>query len=466
MSLPNTHHSPEQIGQILSTRKRLWFIGIGGIHMCALAQIALARGFTVAGSDTAENENVQALRAAGITVFPGHAAAQMTGFDAVIYTLAIHADNPEYTAARRLSLPLFSRADFLGYLLHDHATRIGIAGSHGKSTVTAMLGQIFTAAKKSPTVICGARMRHANAPYTIGEGPVCIYEACEYNNSFLHLPPTLAVVLNAELDHVDFFKDHRMLLDAFAQFAAPSTAAVLPCSDTVLQAALSACRRIYTFGTAPNADFRAEDLTLKNGMGQFTLVLQGNVTGRLTLRVPGLHNVSNALAAAAAAHLSGITSADILTGLADFRGAARRMEYRGIFCGARVFDDYAHHPTEIAASVSAARALCGRGRLFVVFQSHTYSRTAAFFDEIAAALSTVDRVLITDIYPARETDTLGVSAVALATATGQHATYVKTLASATEMLLRELQPNDLLIVMGAGDVARIFAHFSKKHFTT
>jgi len=466
MPLQNTHHTPDEIKAALDTCRRLWFIGIGGIHMCALAMISRERGFTVAGSDLAENENVRALRAAGIGVYPHHDAAQMATFDAVVYTLAISADNPEYQAAQRLGLPLFSRADFLGYLLYGYRTRIGIAGTHGKSTTTAMLGQIFERAQKSPTVICGAQMRHTSAPFTVGEGNTCIYEACEYGNSFLRLPPTLAVILNAELDHVDFFKSRKMLLQAFGAFSAPAAEIVIPFDDKALRNALPRGANIYTFGPSCDADYGAKDVILKNGIGQFTPILGGHPTGRLTLRVPGLHNIKNALAAAAAAHLSGISCADILTGLAAFQGVARRMEYRGIFCGARIFDDYAHHPTEINASLTTARALCHGGRLFVLFQSHTYSRTAAFFDEIATALRAADRVLLTDIYPARETNTVGVSVEALAKATGDHAVYVKDLATAAALLKQELQPNDLLVVMGAGDVGRIFVHFSKKHFTT
>jgi len=466
MPLPNTHHTPHEVKQALDTCHRLWFIGIGGIHMCALAMISKARGFTVAGSDLAENENVRALRDAGIGVYPQHNAAQMATFDAVIYTLAISKDNPEYRAALRLGLPLFSRADFLGYLLSGYPTRIGVAGSHGKSTTTAMLGQILEKAQKSPTVVCGAQMRHTGTPFALGTGDTCIYEACEYGNSFLRLPPTLAVILNAELDHVDFFKSREMLLHAFGKFARPATEILVPFDDKALQNALPRGVKFYTFGTEGEADYTADQVTLKNGMGQFTPVFRGNPTGRVTLRVPGLHNVKNALAAAGAAHLSGVSCADILTGLSAFGGVARRMEYRGIFCGARIFDDYAHHPTEIAASLTTARSLCHGGRLFVLFQSHTYSRTAAFFDDIAAALRVADRVLLSDIYPARETNTFGVSVKALAKTTGAHATYIQTLADAAALLEKELQPNDLLVIMGAGDVGRIFTHFSKKHFTT
>ena len=285
MALTNTASTPTEIGNTLFTRRRLFFIGIGGIHMCALAIIAKERGFTVAGSDVAEGENTAALRAAGIPVFRGHAAEHVVGFDAVIYTLAIAADNPEYQTAKRLGLPLFSRADFLGYLLHGYRHRIGIAGSHGKSTTTAMLGEILSTAGLSPTVICGARMRRTASSFTVGSGPHCVYEACEYGNSFFRLPPTLAVILNTELDHVDFFKSREMLLASFAQFAATADTVLLPYGDTALQALLKGNQAEYTFGTVDGADYGATDLYLQNGVARFTLLLRGAPAGHLTLRI-------------------------------------------------------------------------------------------------------------------------------------------------------------------------------------
>lgn len=465
MPVENTRQTPAEIEAALVGKKRLWFIGIGGVHMSALALLSRARGFMVAGSDRAENENTARLRRAGIAVYPAHDAAQMAEFEAVVYTLAITEDNPEYRAAQRLSLPLFSRADYLGYLMRGYPTRIGVAGSHGKSTVTAMLGEIFDVAGRAPNIICGADMQRFRAPFFVGGGSDFIFEACEYRRSFLSLPATLAVILNAELDHVDCFRDRADILQAFGDFAAQAAHAVLPATDAALAAAVPKAIPRHTFGLAPTADYRAADLSLEAGFPTFVLVTPSGEAGRVTLAVPGLHNVQNALAAAAAAHLSGVGTADILVALANFHGARRRMEYRGIFCGARVFDDYAHHPTEIEAALLAARALAGGGRVFALFQSHTYSRTAAFFEEITAALRHADRVFVTDIYAARETDTLGMSAAVLAGGVGEKASYSGGLADTAAALSHELMPGDLLLVMGAGDIDRIFAEFSKKHFT-
>lgn len=465
MSVQNTHHTPAEIAAALAGKTKLWFIGIGGIHMCTLALISRARGFIVAGSDHAENESTARLRHAGISVYPRHDAAQMAEFDAVIYTLAITPDNPEYLAAKRLEIPVFSRADYLGYLMHSYPSRIGIAGSHGKSTTTAMLGEIFDVAGRCPNVVCGAVMQRFGAPFVAGGGNDFIFEACEYGNSFLRLPPTLAVILNAELDHVDFFTDKAMLLRAFGTFASGAQKTLVPSEDAALLAALPDTAEHVTFGFEKNADYRATDLAVNAGLCSFDLILPRGAVGRVTLGVAGVHNVKNALAAAAAADLSGVDAADILVGLAGFRGAKRRMEYRGIFCGARVFDDYAHHPTEIAATLRTARDMAAGGRVFAVFQSHTYSRTAAFFGDICTALATADRVIVADIYPAREVDTLGMSAAGLAADIGGHAAYVGGISDITAVLVRELAPGDLLVVMGAGDIDRIFGEFSKKHFT-
>ncbi len=464
MSVANTHHTPAEIGAALLGKTSLFFIGIGGIHMCSLALLSRARGFFVAGSDHAENENTRRLRRAGVTVYPRHDAAQMAEFDAVIYTLAIDANNPEYLAAKRLGLPLFSRADYLGYLSSAYPTRIGVAGSHGKSTVTAMLGEILAVAGRAPNVVCGATMRRFGAPFVVGGGGEFLFEACEYGNSFLSLSPTLAVILNAELDHVDFFTDEKMLYDAFGSFGASADRAVLPSENQVLLSAVGDVPHV-TFGIDDTADYRAAALSYHSGAPDFDLVFPRGAVGHVTLRVPGEHNVKNALAAAAAADLLGVSAPDILVALGGFRGVARRMEYRGIFSGARVFDDYAHHPTEIAATLKTARELAAGGRVFVVFQSHTYTRTKAFFGEISAALSLADRVLVADIYAAREADTLGMSAAVLAEGIGAHAAFVGGLSDITATLAGELLPGDLLVVMGAGDIDRIFGEFSKKHFT-
>lgn len=466
MALKNTKYSLTQIAALLQDRRRLWFIGIGGVQMSALAVLARLRGFSVAGSDAAASRHTARLQEQGVEVFFSHDAAQVTEYDAVIYTLAISEDNPEYMAAQRLGMPLISRANFFGYLMQPYRRRIGVSGSHGKSTVTAMLGEIFDCAGRAPSVVCGAEVRRFGAPYFFGEGEELIFEACEYGNSFLSLSPTLAVVLNTDLDHVDFFKSRARMLASFSAFAAKAQQVLLPVGEVELQALVGATGvRVITFGVEEAADYSAQNVTRVGGKWSFDLVAPHGCCGRITLSVVGRHNVSNALAAGAAALLAGVPAAAVVAGLKAFRGAARRMEYRGLLCGARIFDDYAHHPTEIRAGLQAARELACSGRLFVVFQSHTYTRTAAFFEEICDALRLADRVLIAEIYAAREKDTLGMSGALLARGVGERATSHASFSEIAATLTAELSPSDITVVMGAGDIDGVFGEFSKKYFT-
>lgn len=468
MALPNTSHGVAKIADLLAGKRRLWFIGIGGVHMATMALIASKKGYAVSGSDRAAGEGTARLLAAGIPVYFGHDAARVVDADAVIYTLAISPDNPEYTAAQRLGIPVFSRADFLAFLMNGHPVRIGVAGSHGKSTVTAMLAEIFTMAGRAPSVFCGAPLRHLAPP--TGEGNEVIFEACEYEDSFLRFSPTLAVILNVGLDHVDYFPSLDAVRSSFARYASlvgGSGTVLCNAEDaTALSCVQNSDARVCTFGVK-TGDYHADALTFDQGCGRFVPVLpDSSHLGQIVLRVSGRHNVANALAALAAAHLCGVSGGAIQNGLCAFRGAGRRMEYRGMLRGARLFDDYAHHPAEIVATLAAARQMLGEGgRLFAVFQSHTYSRTATFFGEICDALRQADRVLVADIYAARESDTLGMSAAMIAAGVGDIASAPGDLSAIAATLSRELDAGDLCVVMGAGDIDRLFTEIFTKHFT-
>ncbi len=468
MSLPNTRYGAVEIARILCGKKRLWFIGIGGVHMSVMAQMAAARGFAVSGSDRAASANTERLRRLGIPVSFGHRAERVVGADAVVYTLAISADNPEYAAALHLGLPVISRADFLSFLMKEHRNRIGVSGCHGKSTVTAMLSEIFAVAGRAPTVFCGAPLR-SSLETEAGEGRDCIFEACEYEDSFLCFSPTLAVILNVGLDHVDYFASLAQIKSSFAAFAAlpgaGGTVLVNAEDEEALDCTKGSPARCVSFGI-DGGDFHARDVRFVDGRADFIPVLpSGREMDRIMLRVVGRHNLSNAMAALAAATLCGVPCQSIVTALSAFRGAGRRMEYRGMVRGARLFDDYAHHPAEIAATLTAARQMAGGGRLFAVFQSHTYSRTAAFFTEICDALRLADRVLVAEIYAARETNRLGMSAEVLAAGVGEGATAPGDFSAIAATLMAELAPGDLAVVMGAGDIDRLFGEFSGKHFT-
>ena len=461
MSLTNTFLGAACVGTLLQSRKRLWFIGIGGVQTSALALFCRQKGYVTAGSDLCANAAVKQLRTQGVPVFIGHHPSRVAEFDAVIYTLAIPEDDPEYLAAIALGIPVLSRADLLGFLVSRFPVRIGVSGSHGKSTVTAMLDAIFTKAARDPTTFCGAVLP-LGASAHFGEGAECIFEACEYGDSFLCLAPTVAVVLNTELDHTDFFPSEAALLASFQRFA--SGAEVVIC-EAENEEMLRACPLSRTFGIK-KGDCHAEDLKYVGGRGEFSLVLDGKLLGRVRLAVPGEHNVKNALAAALCAAVCGI-SPDVIAGaLSAFEGAARRMSERGFLRGARFFDDYAHHPTEIRASLAAARQITpDTGRVFAIFQPHTFTRTKAFFDDFCKELRAADRVIVADIYPARETDTLGMSAALLAKGIGERACFVGGNANIARTLLAEIAPGDTVVVMGAGDIDRLFGQICANHFT-
>ncbi len=431
--------------------------------MSALARMARRRGFFVSGSDAAESARTQALRQEGVPIFIGHETTAVERSDAVVYTLAISPEDPEYLCAVERGLLTVSRADFLGFITSTYKNRIGVAGSHGKSTVCAMLADIFTAAGRSPTVFCGAEMAAFGSSVLLGEGEDCIFEACEYGDSLLSLSPTTALVLNLDFDHADYFADLGALATSFSLFAKGATSVITCAEDAPLCRALQDASEPLTFGLSVG-DCRAEGLVLDRGCGRFFLHVGERRLGEIRLCVPGEHNVKNALAAALAAWKQGITAEVICTALSRFSGAQRRMSLRGRLRGAPVFDDYAHHPTEIAASIRTAREL-GGGRVLAVFQPHTYSRTAALFDDFCTALRMADRAFVCDIYPARETDTLGMSAAGLAGAVGPSCTWVGDLAATAATLCAEVREGDTVLLMGAGDIDRIFTHFCAKDFT-
>ena len=459
MSAENTFLGKTGVSTLLQTRKKLWFIGIGGVHMSALALFCRAQGFWVAGSDTHAGDAVKRLRAQGISVYIGHHPARVAEYDAVIYTLAISAEDPEYLAALGLGLPVLSRADLLGALTGAFSTRIGVAGSHGKSTVTAMLDAIFAMAERDPTTFCGALLP-SGATVRYGKGDTCIFEACEYKDSFLCLSPTVAMVLNTDFDHADFFRDEAQLLTSFQKFANGANALIREAENAALTHP-----HTRTFGI-DRGDCHAEKLRFEGGRGCFSLVWEGSFVGEIALAVLGEHNVKNALAAALCALDAGVSPTDVINALGTFPGASRRMSYRGLFRGAALFDDYAHHPAEIRATLTAARQLTPKtGRLFAVFQPHTYTRTKAFFADFCAALRLADRVIVADIYPARETDTLGMSAALLAKEIGACAVFVGGLGEIARTLGEELSAGDTAVIMGAGDIDRLFGQICANHFT-
>ncbi|MCQ2429059.1 MAG: UDP-N-acetylmuramate--L-alanine ligase [Clostridia bacterium] len=472
MSVENTHEGPARIALYMKAARTVHFIGVGGVMMSSLAILTHRAGYTVTGSDRTPSKVTAGLEAEGITVFYAHDASNLTpDCGMVVYTVAISADNPEFAAAAERHIPCISRADYLGWLMTAYQNRVGVAGMHGKSTCTSMCTQLFLEAEADPTVLIGADFAPINGAFRLGGDRHFLFEACEYMDSFLDFRPTTAILLGAELEHVDYFKSMEQIETSFAGFASltgPDGVTIVNADDphSVKSArtalACGGTGRVITFGVqTADADFRAENPHLERGLPVFDLVVRGERWGTVKLRIPGIHHIYNALAAAAAADVSGLDRAPILRGLSCFAGVDRRMQYRGQVNGASVYDDYGHHPTEIRATLTGASALVGTapdgtpGRLVCVFQPHTYSRTASLYDSFLTAFDPADRVFLLDIYAAREVNSFGVSSAGLASDIGSRAAYCASPAEAADALRQVLRPGDVAVIMGAGDVIKV-----------
>ena len=403
----------------MSPGRRGHLIGIGGVSMSSLAEVLLDMGLVISGSDSMESQNVRNLRELGIHIAIGHSAENITDdIEFVVRTAAVHDDNPEIVAAREKDIPVFERTQAWGTISRDYDNAICISGTHGKTTTTSMCTHICMAAEKDPTVMIGGTLPLLNAGHRIGHGNTIIMEACEYYNSFLSFYPTVAVVLNIEADHLDFFKDLEEVKRSFRIFASKvpedGGTIVANADDANTMDALKGIhRKMITFGMNSNADVYARNIRYSGTTTTFDVIYKGRKFTDVTLHVPGVHNVKNALAATAACICVGIRPNAVKYGLAGFNGAGRRFEFKGKFNGADVYDDYAHHPGELKALLNTLDSLDYK-RTIVVFQPHTYSRTAALFDDFVEQLKRPDVLLLAEIYAARESNTIGISSSALA----------------------------------------------------
>ena len=439
------------------------FIGIGGISMSGLAEILLGEGFRISGSDSHETELTDHLAAGGARIAYGQRAENITDeIELVVYTAAVHPDNPEYAEVVRRGIPMMSRADLLGQIMKNYTESVAISGTHGKTTTTSMVTDILLAAGKDPTISVGGILHSIGGNIRVGGPELFVTEACEYTNSFLSFFPTIEVILNIEADHLDFFKDIDDIRNSFRLFAEklPENGLLIMNSDirNYEQIIDGLSCRVVTVGHGPDSDYSAADICYDElARASFTLLAGGKERGRITLNVPGEHNVYNALAAIAVAEALGISGDAIAEGLSHFTGTKRRFEKKGEIGGVTVIDDYAHHPQEIAATLSAAKNYPHR-KLWCVFQPHTYTRTKAFLDEFAQALSAADEVILADIYAARETDTLGISSRDIAVRIeklGTNAHYFPTFDDIETFILENCSTGDLLITMGAGDIVKV-----------
>ncbi len=449
---------------------RIYFIGIGGISMSGLAEILLSEGFTVSGSDRAPSDLTCMLEDRGVNVFYGQKKENLTkDIDLVVYTAAIKSDNPELLAAHKLNIPMLTRAELLGQMMKNYETPVAVSGTHGKTTTTSMISQILLSAEADPTLSIGGIYRPIGGNIRVGASELFVTEACEYTNSFLSFFPKIGIILNIEEDHLDFFKDLADIRNSFHRFAQ-----LLPADGTlIINGDIERCEelteglscKVITYGLSSGSDYSASQVTYdESGFPSFILSRQSGGERKFSLRVHGDHNILNALAAIALADLLGLSDEVIHAGLAAFTGTDRRFEYKGQVNGVNIIDDYAHHPTEIRATLSAAAQYPHR-RLWCVFQPHTYTRTKAFLEEFASALSLADEIILADIYAAREKDTLGISSETLQEkirSLGHSCHYFPTFEAIENYLLKNCTKDDLLITMGAGDVVKVGENLLQK----
>lgn len=443
--------------------EHIHFIGIGGISMSGLAEILLGAGFQISGSDSKPSSLTNHLEELGAKVFYGQCAENISDtYHCVVYTAAIHPDNPEYARCVELNLPMLSRAELLGQIMKNYKTAIAVSGTHGKTTTTSMFSSVLLAADTDPTISVGGILEAIGGNIRVGKSQNFITEACEYTNSFLSFYPTLSIILNIEEDHMDFFKDLEDIMNSFRRFAQrlPKDGVLIinkEINDYEKITEGLECK-VITYGMDPSCTYHAENITFNaQGYGEFDVMHHHANLGHITLSVPGMHNVSNALAVIAASRKLGISMECIQAGLLGFGGANRRFQYKGSLNGVTIIDDYAHHPTEIRTTLEAAKNYPHR-EIWCVFQPHTYTRTKAFFKEFAQSLSLADHVVLADIYAARETDTLGMSSELLQkeiAALGADSYYFPSFAEIEEFLKSHCIHGDLLITMGAGDVVNI-----------
>ncbi len=442
---------------------RIHFIGIGGISMSGLAEVVLHRGFIVTGSDNHESDLTKRLSEEGVEIYIGQRAENIPEkCDLVVFTAAIHEDNPEYAEAVRRGIPMLTRAELLGGLMKNYSTAIAVSGTHGKTTTTSMVSHILLAADADPTISVGGILPSIGGNIRVGKSETFITEACEYTDSFLSFFPTHGIILNVEADHLDYFGTIENVRASFKKFAGllPENGRLIINSgieDVGFFTAGLKCPYL-TFSISGDADVTAEDITWSElACASYKCFYRGEELGEITLNVPGTHNVSNSLAAIACALSLDVPFEKIREGLASFTGTDRRFQILGSAYGATVVDDYAHHPTEIRACLSTAQRYPHK-KLWCVFQPHTYTRTAAFLEDFAGALALADEVILSDIYAAREINTIGVSSGDIAEKIREMGTgsrYIPEFEDIADYLKDRLSPGDLLLTMGAGEAFKV-----------
>jgi UDP-N-acetylmuramate--alanine ligase len=454
---------------IRHSAQRIHLAGIGGAGMSGIAELLCHYGHAVTGSDRMRSATTIRLENLGVRIQYDHTPELVRDARLLIYSSAIREDNPERAWAAEHRIISLRRAEALGQLMLTHTT-VCIAGTHGKTTTTSLVGEILTVAGRRPTVMVGGTLRAQGAPMVVGDGRIMVAEADEYDRSFLAMFPAIALITNIDADHLDCYTDLEDIKNTFTAFAAriPFYGATICCSDdSGVRSVLPSIKgRVLTYGTAGGEDYGAESIDFAAGMPSFNVRVRGKPAGRITLGIPGMHNVRNALGAVAVAMEMDVSFATIASGLEGFKGVRRRFEIVGCERGVTVVDDYAHHPGEISATLDAARR-CGFKRIIAVFQPHLYSRTRDFLEGFAASLSSADLVIVTDIYQSREDPIPGVNAAAIVekiTAGGHRdARFCPKKEDAVRALLDLAASGDAVIVMGAGDINEAAFTFIKEY---
>jgi UDP-N-acetylmuramate--alanine ligase len=456
---------------IFAKYKNLHFVGIGGAGMSGMAKILHNLGYNISGSDNTPTDVTDHLESLGIRIYTGHSAQQVTGADLVVISSAVNETNPEVAEALQMGIPVIKRAEMLGELMRLKFT-IGIAGSHGKTTTTAMLGKILSMTRLDPTVLIGGRAVESDSGGLLGKGDIMVAEADEFDRSFLKMFPTIAVITNIEEDHLDCYDGLDDLLSAFAEYInrVPFYGSVIiPDFDRNVSRIRDGIKRpIVTFGFEPSADVRAENIVFSDYGSRFDLVVRGETIGHISLNIPGRFNIANSLAAIAAALEVEVPLEAIEDGLRAFRGVGRRFEVIGTVHGVTVVDDYAHHPSEVEATLTGIHETksAGAGKVIAVFQPHLFSRTRDFYRQFAEALHYADMALVVDIYPAREQPIPGITAAMIAdyaVSIGyKNIRYIGLKENAIEEAAGLADEGDLIITMGAGDIFRINDKLIKK----
>lgn len=452
---------------IFRKTKNIFFVGIGGIGMSGIAELLLNLGFNIFGSDLLENENIKRLKKLGIKIFIGHNTNNLINCDVLVYSSAVPLGNPEIIQAKLMGIPIIKRAEMLGELINVKELSIAVGGTHGKTTTSSMIGTMLSYAKKDPTLVVGGLVQNLNSNSKLGSGDIIVVEADEFDRSFLALKPTIAIVNNIELEHTDCYNSIDDLENAFLQFcqSVPFYGSVIINIDYIsTQKIIHKIERpMTTYGRSRDAAYRAKNLRFNEITSTYSVFRAKENLGEIQLHVPGEHNVMNSLGAVALGIELGLSFELIKQGLKSYRGVRRRFDIKGVVNDVMVVDDYAHHPSEVSATINAAKKGWDR-RLIVVFQPHLFTRTKEFYKEFSDSLKNADTIIITDIYPAREKPIPGVTSQLIFDQISKQRKinlhYERKIENIIEILDDIVKPNDMILTLGAGSIWR----FSESYF--